>query len=199
MAVTSEHVDSVIQENDSHLKSSEEALTHLEEVISHVVSEAIEYADKPPEERTLPALVRKSVTQPRRPNPALAYGQVNMPNNGAQMMGFNQMGAYGFPPVQGQIQCNSRFTMPTGTTVIQQTPQRFMPQYNGIQPNQYHAQNAQLQQQYAQAAQFQLQQQQQYQLHLQQQQHCVKLGAKKDLYFKVVHFLQALDFLSNGL
>lgn len=97
-------------ENDSHLKSSEEALTHLEEVISHVVSEAIEYADKPPEERTLPALVRKSVTQPRRPNPTLAYGQVNMPNNGAQMMGFNQMGAYGFPPVQGQIQCNSRFT-----------------------------------------------------------------------------------------
>lgn len=56
-------------------------------------------------------------------------------------------------------------------TVIQQTPQRFMTQYNGIQTNQYHAQNAQLQQQYAQAAQFQLQQQQaQYQLHLQQQQ-----------------------------
>lgn len=92
-------------ENDSHLKSSEEALTHLEEVIAQVVNEAVEYADKPPEERTLPALVRKSVTQPRRPNPAPVYGQVNMPNNGAQMMGFNQMGAYGFQ----QAQCNPRF------------------------------------------------------------------------------------------
>ncbi|KAL5962814.1 hypothetical protein TSMEX_009471 [Taenia solium] len=170
MAVTSEHVDSVLQENDSHLKSSEEALTHLEEVISHVISEAVEYADKPPEERTLPALVRKSVTQPRRPNAMSGYGQIGMSSNGTQIMGFGQMGAYGFPQVQGQMQCNPRFAV-QNTALLQQSPQRIMAQYNGIQSGHYHTQNAQLHQQYTQAAQqFQLQQQQaQYQIQLQQQ------------------------------
>lgn len=105
----------MLLENDSHLKSSEEALTHLEEVISHVISEAVEYADKPPEERTLPALVRKSVSQPRRPNAMGSYGQISMSNNGTQIMGFGQMGAYGFPQVQGQMQCNPRFT---GTSLL---------------------------------------------------------------------------------
>ncbi|EUB63580.1 Nuclear receptor coactivator 2 [Echinococcus granulosus] len=158
------------KENDSHLKSSEEALTHLEEVISHVISEAVEYADKPPEERTLPALVRKSATQPRRPNAMGSYGQINACNNGTQIMGFGQMGAYGFPQVQRQMQCNPRFTV-QNTALLQQSPQRIMAQYNGIQAGHYHAQNAQLHQQYTQAAQhFQLQQQQaQYQIQLQQQ------------------------------
>ncbi|VDM30667.1 unnamed protein product [Hydatigera taeniaeformis] len=185
MAVTSEHVDSVLQgfvplENDSHLKSSEEALTHLEEVISHVISEAVEYADKPPEERTLPALVRKSVTQPRRPNAISNYNQISMSNNGTQIMGFGQMGAYGFPQVQGQVQCNPRFAV-QNTALLQQSPQRIMAQYNGIQSGHYHAQNAQLHQQYTQAAQqFQLQQQQaQYQIQLQQQQAAAAAAAQQ--------------------
>lgn len=166
--------------NDSHLKSSEEALVHLEEVISHVISEAVEYADKPPEERTLPALVRKSVTQPRRSNTISNYSQVGLPSNGTQIMGFGQPGAYGFPQIQNQMQCNPRFTSKIAisplmfvvqNSALQQSSQRIMTQYNGIQSHSYHAQNAQFHQQYAQAAQqFQLQQQQaQYQMQLQQQ------------------------------
>uniref|UniRef100_A0A5K3EIY6 Nuclear receptor coactivator 2 n=2 Tax=Mesocestoides corti TaxID=53468 RepID=A0A5K3EIY6_MESCO len=170
MAVASEHLDSVVQENDSHLKSSEEALIHLEEVISHVISEAVEYADKPPEERTLPALVRKSVTQPRR-NPAVSsYGNIAIPSNGSHIMGFGQMGTYGFSQVQPQAHANPRFAV-QNNAILQQNPQRIMTQYNGIQPSQYHTQNAQIHQQYTQAAQqFQIQQQQaQYHMQLQQQ------------------------------
>lgn len=176
------------------MKSSEEALTHLEEVISQVVSEAVEYADKPPEERTLPALVRKSVTQQRsRPvNTMGAYGQMGMVNNGANIMGIGQMGAYGFSSVPGQMHPDNRFASAShhfiniydlfddctyvsclvqNAALLQQTPQRMMSQYNGIQTGQYLPQNAQMHQQYTQAAQqFQIQQQQtQYQIQLQQQ------------------------------
>ncbi len=117
----------VIIESESTLKSSEEALTHLEEVISHVVSEAVEYADKPPEERTLPALVRKSMTQPRsRPaNMMENYGQMGMANNGAHLMGIGQMGAYGFPQVQGQMHPNSRFASKIDSIPILLLPYMF--------------------------------------------------------------------------
>ncbi|KAL7062123.1 hypothetical protein AAHC03_01729 [Spirometra sp. Aus1] len=176
-AVASDHIGGVMQENESHQKSSEEALTHLEEVIAQVISEAVDYADKPPEERTLPALVRKSVTQARSRQAAAMnnFGRMNpsVHSNGSHVLGLGHVGgnfSQGFNQGAGTIQNDPRFVNKISSNqtanmlsfgsvqnaaALQQSQQQLMAQYNGLQPNQYH-----VHQQYAQAAQqFQLQQQ----------------------------------------
>ncbi len=145
-------------------------MTHLEEVIAHVISEAVEYADKPPEERTLPALVRKSVIQARARQAAAANNfnrmNMNMQNNGGHV-GMNHINAsfgQGFaqvadPRFMNKVDANQTANMLSfqNPASLQQSHQ-LMAQYNGLQPGQYH-QAAHAQQQYAQAAQqFQLQQ-----------------------------------------
>ncbi|KAL3317957.1 hypothetical protein Ciccas_003375 [Cichlidogyrus casuarinus] len=148
----------VIENSSDHSqKTSEIAMRHLEEVISQVVNEAIEYAEKPPEERTLPVITRKA--PPPKPRPQITV--VN-PNNGlmaqqAQAVANLQHAAalsvaQPFTAMKGQ----NIPQMVSFNSVVQSTPQMVM-QYNGQYSNQMN-QTAQLQQQYAQ--QFQLQQQQ---------------------------------------
>ncbi|VEL39179.1 unnamed protein product [Protopolystoma xenopodis] len=191
---SAEGLEDIMQESDSRQQaptSNDVALTHLEEVIAGVISEAVEYADKPPEERTLPPLIRKP-NPPPRPRPSYNvvnnFGQVGVAGtvkNGAlqvsQLNANLQAGLASNVAVQfaNKSQTNQavlmQFNALQGGSNIQSSPQQLMMQYNGIQTPQYSAQ-----QQYSQAGQVQLQQSQQSQYqaassaaftHVQQLQH----------------------------
>ncbi|TGZ52356.1 hypothetical protein CRM22_010642 [Opisthorchis felineus] len=143
----------------SHFQSGEEALSHLDDVIEFVVSEAIDYAEKPPEERTLPKLTRKAPPPPR-PRNSMVVGNFNQMRPDMAANGLNRMPMLGANAQFQQKLHNQLPTMvPFGASPQQQ--QQLLMQYNG----QYQTQPAHSQQQqYAQAAHFQaLNQQAQYQ------------------------------------
>ncbi|VDP65255.1 unnamed protein product [Schistosoma curassoni] len=164
-----------IPESETHFRSGNLALSHLDDVIDSVVSEAIEYADKPPEERTLPKLIRKAPPPPRV-RPPLNMGEFNQGRNFATPNGLNQM-----PFLTGGNQFQQKLNEQFPTMVPFNTgqaataaaaaaaaaQQQLLMQYNGQYPaqqpqqQQQPQQRQQQQQQYSQAAHFQALQNQQ--------------------------------------
>ncbi|KAF8570555.1 hypothetical protein P879_03984 [Paragonimus westermani] len=159
MTASPEHVDDRLPAHpESHFQSGEEALSHLDDVIEFVVSEAIDYADKPPEERTLPKLTRKAPPPPARPRNSMVIGNLNQMRPDMAANGINRMPILG---ASAQFQQKLHTQLPTMVpfNASPQQQQQLLMQYNG----QYQAQPAhsQQQQQYAQAAHFQALQNQQ--------------------------------------
>ncbi|VDQ07280.1 unnamed protein product, partial [Trichobilharzia regenti] len=158
-----------IPETDASFEGKNLALSHLDDVIDSVVSEAIEYADKPPEERTLPKLIRKAPPPPRV-RPSLNMNDFNQARNFATPNGLNQMP---FLAASGPNQFQQKLNEPFPTMVpfnsgqvTTAAQQQLLMQYNGQYPaqqqqQQRQQQQQQQQQQYSQAAHFQALQNQQ--------------------------------------
>ncbi|TPP58527.1 putative Nuclear receptor coactivator 2 (NCoA-2) (Transcriptional intermediary factor 2) (XTIF2), partial [Fasciola gigantica] len=122
---------------ESHFRSGEEALSHLDGVINFVVSEAIDYAEKPPEERTLPKLTRKAPPPPRIRNSSMVMGNL------AQM----------HPDAANDL---NRMTVLGGNTQFQQKLQNQLPTMVPFGANQAQQQHQAQQQQKAQQQQSQV-------------------------------------------
>lgn len=150
-------------EVDTNSHSNDLTITHLNEVIDAVISEANEYADKPPEERTLPKLNRKPPPQSRQQRNSVGhdFNQNRFAANGLNQMSFLAGGAQFQQKLHEQFPNMVPFAanQNAAQAVVQQQQQQLMMHYNG----QYQQQQQRQQQQYAQAAHFQALQNQQVQ------------------------------------